>query len=127
MRAVVGSLPGSDEGGDANESDSENAGEESQPDEDKGVSSDEHWKEIGRTEVVNDNLSPIWHREDFTVPLPVDSTDSVLRVEVFDWDRRGGNEFLGEILLDGETISQLPPEMTAVTMKLRKKAGQTKA
>ena len=59
---------GGDEGGDANESGSENAGEESQPDEDKGVSSDEHWKEIdwriyrSRRVVVEDT----WRAYDLT-------------------------------------------------------------
>ena len=54
------------------------------------------WKEVGRTEVCDDNLSPIWNQEEFIVPLPMDTSDCNVRIECYDWDKKGGHEWLGE-------------------------------
>ncbi len=54
-----------------------------------------------RTKTVINTCTPIWNQSFVYSPLrPVDLRSRVLEVTVWDYDRYGANEFLGEVTID---------------------------
>jgi hypothetical protein len=71
-------------------------------------------KEIGRTAIIQDTLTPEWPFEVFEMLLPDDISLGRLRIEVYD-DDFGKDDFLGMVELNGE-------ELLRVGMKRRASA-----
>ncbi|KAK7102331.1 copine-8-like [Littorina saxatilis] len=66
---------------------------------------------VHRTEVIKNTLNPTWHP--LTVPvrqLCNGDYDRSIRVEVFDWNRDGSHEIIGEFTTNMRTLSQGPGE-----------------
>jgi Ca2+-dependent lipid-binding protein len=73
---------------------------------------DKKGKKARRTSVVKNNLDPVWQNEVLSFPLPADVYSckmAALRVEVWDQDHIGSDDFLGEVAIDGNQLASLPP------------------
>uniref|UniRef100_UPI00358E73B8 copine-9 isoform X1 n=1 Tax=Myxine glutinosa TaxID=7769 RepID=UPI00358E73B8 len=60
-----------------------------------------------RTEVVKNNLNPVW--QPFSIPVRVlcnGDVDRTIRVEVYDWDRDGSHDFIGEFTTSYRELSR---------------------
>ncbi len=82
-------------------------------------------KEIGRTNVVENNLYPRWNNEIFQIYVPAgmgctneDGSDGELLVEVFDKSNIGADTFLGNALVGGLTLQNI---LGFVTKKTKNK------
>jgi hypothetical protein len=71
-------------------------------------------KEIGRTAVIQDTLTPEWPFEVFEMLLPEDISLGRLRIEVYD-DDFGKDDFLGMIQMDGEELLHIGMKRRAST------------
>jgi hypothetical protein len=73
--------------------------------------------EAARTTIVKDTLDPEWGRgqgESFIVALPVDVMTADLRLEVWDHDNIGADDFLGEVLISpAQILTGMSDEATA--------------
>lgn len=58
-----------------------------------------------RTATVDKSLDPVFD-EEFSVPIPppVQDCPLLLKIQVYDWDRIGSNDFLGEVEIDLATV-----------------------
>ena len=67
-----------------------------------------YWNEekLGTTKTVENDLNPTWN-EDFPISVNLEH-ENTLRVAVFDKDKVGEDEFLGQVSLYGEADSALP-------------------
>lgn len=68
-----------------------------------------------KTQTVKKTLSPIWN-ETAKIPIPSRSRGRV-SVEVYDWDRAGSNDLLGETVWDVSKIR--PDEQNEITLALK--------
>uniref|UniRef100_A0A8C4QMF6 Copine Va n=1 Tax=Eptatretus burgeri TaxID=7764 RepID=A0A8C4QMF6_EPTBU len=60
-----------------------------------------------RTEVVKNTLNPVW--QPFSIPVRVlcnGDIDRTIRVEVYDWDRDGSHDFIGEFTTSYRELSR---------------------
>jgi Ca2+-dependent lipid-binding protein/WD40 repeat protein len=74
----------------------------------------------GKTKVINATLNPKWLAEVFEVPL------QKLRVEVWDSDsllEGGQDDFLGEVIVEGETLAKVGTQAQDMTLDLKSKPG----
>lgn len=65
-------------------------------------------KTVFRTETVMNNLNPVW-KEQFSFELPPPTSNTVLELEVMDYDRGSADDFLGRARVD---LSSLEPRET---------------
>ena len=63
-------------------------------------------EKLGTTKTIEDNLDPVWN-EDFPISINLEMKNT-LRIAVFDWDKVGDHEFLGQVELWGEADKALP-------------------
>ncbi|GMI45359.1 hypothetical protein TrCOL_g8772 [Triparma columacea] len=87
-------------------------------------------REIHRTKVVKDSLSPVFVGERISFVLPDNLARINLTVEVYDQDATGVGDFLGMIKLPAATLLDAPPPLEKVVLSLEKneelKAKQNK-
>jgi len=87
-------------------------------------------KEVGRTEVIPDDLNPVWNCKLELDTTGIDWTSVRLRIDIWDSDFMLQNpltdDFLGRINLSGDLLQVFLKEHTkAMTMKLERKRGVT--
>jgi hypothetical protein len=67
---------------------------------------------IGQTAAIENDHDPVWIDEHFLVPLPLDTSSAVLKVEVRDHDAAEDpnniGDFLGQVLICGPDLAKLP-------------------
>jgi Ca2+-dependent lipid-binding protein len=81
-------------------------------------------REVGRTKVIDTTLDPDWEDEVFELTLPEDPTAVELVVEVWDMDKLGMGDFLGQAMLSCGELLRLPP--TRIEYALRGKQGASR-
>jgi hypothetical protein len=64
------------------------------------------WTKIGQTKVIDNELNPVWE-EEFPLRVNVEIVNT-LKVEVWDYDKVGQHEFLGQVELEGPATDALP-------------------
>jgi Ca2+-dependent lipid-binding protein len=69
-------------------------------------------KFVGKTDVVKRTLNPTWDKEVFELRLPsnVEFRDSVLYLEVWDWNLTAKGTFLGSVQLAGHDLQRFVEE-----------------
>mmetsp|Transcript_25559 Transcript_25559/g.31437 ORF Transcript_25559/g.31437 Transcript_25559/m.31437 type:complete len:603 (+) Transcript_25559:111-1919(+) len=83
-------------------------------------------KSTNKSYRVEKSLNPSWN-EDIFIPVPKDSKDS-LRVEVWDWDLIGSNDYLGECVVDISEINwENPIDYEMELIDKRSKGGHQEA
>jgi Ca2+-dependent lipid-binding protein len=67
---------------------------------------------VGKTEVIKRTLNPVWDKEEFELRLPsnVDFADSVLYLELWDWNLTAKSTFLGSLTLAGRDLQKFVEE-----------------
>jgi Ca2+-binding EF-hand superfamily protein len=63
-------------------------------------------EKLGTTKTIEDNLNPVWN-EDFPITINLEMKNT-LRIAVFDYDKVGDHEFLGQVELWGDADKALP-------------------
>ena len=63
-------------------------------------------EKLGTTKTIEDNLNPVWN-EDFPITINLEMKNT-LRIAVFDFDKVGDHEFLGQVELWGDADKALP-------------------
>ena len=53
------------------------------------------WVELGRTEVIKDNLNPDWVKK-FIIPYKFNEVQPI-KFEIWDYDQSSGDDFLGQL------------------------------
>jgi hypothetical protein len=82
--------------------------------------------EIGRTRVIQNDVHPKWD-ELFEMSVPKDVVGypveggCSLHIEVYDKDLVGADDFLGEVMLEGDKLLHLPPAGVVTDFVLQKK------
>jgi Ca2+-binding EF-hand superfamily protein len=72
-------------------------------------------EEVGRTSVKANVTDPRW---DYSLLLRYDRHRvNELRVEVWDYDRKSEDEFLGQVTVKGEGLTALPPKPDALALR----------
>jgi hypothetical protein len=68
------------------------------------------WNEmdVGRTPIIPNTSDPQWSNQIFEITLPDDVAElheARLRLEVWDYDRIGSDDFIGEVRFEGSALS----------------------
>ena len=66
---------------------------------------------IGKTRVKFNTLSPVWNQR-FVIPKPDPRSINTVRIEVYDWDRFSGDDFMGQVVITGKGLSAFPTTYT---------------
>ena len=75
-------------------------------------------EQVGKTKIIKNTLDPLWNHAYFEMKLTAGSEDKeieegVLVIEVFDWDRIGGDDRLGILTFKGKEIKELVEKSAA--------------
>lgn len=87
-------------------------------------------RECHRTEVIRNTLNPQWSAEYVSLLLPQagQADRALLRIECFDHDVVGRDDFLGEVVLDGEAIRNAARTSSGeICKQLAPRAGRKKS
>uniref|UniRef100_A0A9J7YG61 Copine 8 n=1 Tax=Cyprinus carpio carpio TaxID=630221 RepID=A0A9J7YG61_CYPCA len=80
-----------------------------------------------KTEVVKNNLNPVWQA--FKMPVRAlcnGDYDRTIKVEVYDWDRDGGHDFIGEFSTSYRELSRGQSQFNVYEVINPKKKGKKK-
>ncbi|XP_076870261.1 copine-9-like [Brachyhypopomus gauderio] len=80
-----------------------------------------------KTEVVKNNLNPVW--QPFTIPVRAlcnGDYDRTVKVDVFDWDRDGSHDFIGEFTTSYRELSRGQSQFNVYEVLNPKKKGKKK-
>ncbi|XP_041692463.2 copine-8-like [Coregonus clupeaformis] len=80
-----------------------------------------------KTEVVKNTLDPVWQA--FKIPVKAlcnGDYDRVIKVEVYDWDRDGGHDFIGEFSTSYREMSRGQSQFHTYEVVNQKKKGKKK-
>ncbi|XP_060050620.1 copine-8 isoform X2 [Erinaceus europaeus] len=83
--------------------------------------------EDGRTEVVKNTLNPVWQAFKISVrALCNGDHDRTIKVEVYDWDRDGSHDFIGEFTTSYRELSRGQSQFNVYEVVNPKKKGKKK-
>ncbi|XP_060897510.1 copine-9-like [Labrus mixtus] len=80
-----------------------------------------------KTEVIKNNLNPVW--QPFTIPVRAlcnGDYDRTVKVDVFDWDRDGSHDFIGEFTTSYRELSRGQSQFNVYEVLNPKKKGKKK-
>ncbi|CAK6972665.1 copine-9 isoform X2, partial [Scomber scombrus] len=80
-----------------------------------------------KTEVIKNNLNPVW--QSFTIPVRAlcnGDYDRTVKVDVFDWDRDGSHDFIGEFTTSYRELSRGQSQFNVYEVLNPKKKGKKK-
>ncbi|KAJ3602392.1 hypothetical protein NHX12_030147, partial [Muraenolepis orangiensis] len=80
-----------------------------------------------KTEVIKNNLNPVW--QSFTLPVRAlcnGDYDRTVKVDVFDWDRDGSHDFIGEFTTSYRELSRGQSQFNVYEVLNPKKKGKKK-
>ncbi|XP_029989631.1 copine-9-like [Sphaeramia orbicularis] len=80
-----------------------------------------------KTEVVKNNLNPVW--QSFTIPVRAlcnGDYDRTVKVDVYDWDRDGSHDFIGEFTTSYRELSRGQSQFNVYEVLNPKKKGKKK-
>ncbi|KAK1796517.1 hypothetical protein P4O66_009549, partial [Electrophorus voltai] len=80
-----------------------------------------------KTEVVKNNLNPVW--QPFTIPVRAlcnGDYDRTVKVDVYDWDRDGSHDFIGEFTTSYRELSRGQSQFNVYEVLNPKKKGKKK-
>uniref|UniRef100_A0A8C8K5H4 C2 domain-containing protein n=1 Tax=Oncorhynchus tshawytscha TaxID=74940 RepID=A0A8C8K5H4_ONCTS len=84
-----------------------------------------------KTEVVKNTLNPVW--QSFTIPVRAlcnGDFDRTIKIEVYDWDRDGSHDFIGEFTTSYRELARGQSQFNVYEVKLvvnsQEAGGQTK-
>ncbi|XP_062400574.1 copine-9-like [Sardina pilchardus] len=80
-----------------------------------------------KTEVIKNTLNPVWQQ--FTIPVRAlcnGDYDRTVKVDVFDWDRDGSHDFIGEFTTSYREISRGQSQFNVYEVLNPKKKGKKK-
>ncbi|KAM9859971.1 copine-9-like [Aulostomus maculatus] len=80
-----------------------------------------------KTEVIKNNLNPVW--QSFTIParaLCNGDYDRTVKVDVYDWDRDGSHDFIGEFTTSYRELSRGQSQFNVYEVLNPKKKGKKK-
>uniref|UniRef100_A0A3P8Y787 C2 domain-containing protein n=1 Tax=Esox lucius TaxID=8010 RepID=A0A3P8Y787_ESOLU len=80
-----------------------------------------------KTEVVKNNLNPVW--QPFTIPVRAlcnGDYDRTVKVDVYDWDRDGSHDFIGEFTTSYREFSKGQSQFNVYEVLNPKKKGRKK-
>jgi Ca2+-binding EF-hand superfamily protein/CubicO group peptidase (beta-lactamase class C family) len=66
---------------------------------------------IGKTRVKFNTMAPVWNQR-FGIPKPDPRSINTVRIEVYDYDRFSGDDFMGQVVLTGKGLSAFPTTYT---------------
>uniref|UniRef100_A0A8C7JTG8 Copine family member 9 n=1 Tax=Oncorhynchus kisutch TaxID=8019 RepID=A0A8C7JTG8_ONCKI len=77
-----------------------------------------------KTEVIKNTLNPVW--QPFTIPVRAlcnGDYDRTVKVDVYDWDRNGSHDFIGEFTTSYREFSRGQSQFNVYEVKKRKEQG----
>ncbi|XP_025763324.1 copine-9 isoform X2 [Oreochromis niloticus] len=80
-----------------------------------------------KTEVIKNNLNPVW--QPFTIPVRAlcnGDYDRTVKVDVYDWDRDGSHDFIGEFTTSYRELSRGQSQFNVYEVLNPKKKGKKK-
>ncbi|KAK5911869.1 hypothetical protein CesoFtcFv8_001802 [Champsocephalus esox] len=80
-----------------------------------------------KTEVIKNNLNPVW--QPFTIPVRAlcnGDYDRTVKVDVYDWDRDGSHDFIGEFTTSYRELSRGQSQFNVYEVLNHKKKGKKK-
>ncbi|XP_042262099.1 copine-9-like isoform X2 [Thunnus thynnus] len=80
-----------------------------------------------KTEVIKNNLNPVW--QSFTIPVRAlcnGDYDRTVKVDVYDWDRDGSHDFIGEFTTSYRELSRGQSQFNVYEVLNPKKKGKKK-
>uniref|UniRef100_A0AAQ4PIK0 Copine family member 9 n=1 Tax=Gasterosteus aculeatus aculeatus TaxID=481459 RepID=A0AAQ4PIK0_GASAC len=80
-----------------------------------------------KTEVIKNNLNPVW--QPFTIPVRAlcnGDYDRTVKVDVYDWDRDGSHDFIGEFTTSYREVSRGQSQFNVYEVLNPKKKGKKK-
>ncbi|XP_028430545.1 LOW QUALITY PROTEIN: copine-9 [Perca flavescens] len=80
-----------------------------------------------KTEMIKNNLNPVW--QPFTIPVRAlcnGDYDRTVKVDVFDWDRDGSHDFIGEFTTSYRELSRGQSQFNVYEVLNPKKKGRKK-
>uniref|UniRef100_H3CBV4 Copine family member 9 n=2 Tax=Tetraodon nigroviridis TaxID=99883 RepID=H3CBV4_TETNG len=80
-----------------------------------------------KTEVIKNNLNPVW--QPFTIPVRAlcnGDYDRTVKVDVYDWDRDGSHDFIGEFTTSYRELSRGQNQFNVYEVLNPKKKGRKK-
>uniref|UniRef100_A0A8C7UE99 Copine family member 9 n=1 Tax=Oncorhynchus mykiss TaxID=8022 RepID=A0A8C7UE99_ONCMY len=79
-----------------------------------------------KTEVIKNTLNPVW--QPFTIPVRAlcnGDYDRTVKVDVYDWDRNGSHDFIGEFTTSYREFSRGQSQFNVYEVKKEKRTGNT--
>ncbi|NWY04762.1 CPNE9 protein, partial [Nothoprocta ornata] len=77
-----------------------------------------------KTEVVKNTLNPVW--QPFTIPVRAlcnGDYDRTVKIDVYDWDRDGSHDFIGEFATSYRELSRAQSQFTVYEVGAGRRAG----
>ncbi|GMH58109.1 hypothetical protein TL16_g02539 [Triparma laevis f. inornata] len=80
-------------------------------------------KEVGRTNIINDNTNPVWNKK-FQFSILSSQRRKKMEVRIYDMDTLGLGEFLGQVEIDGGEIMFPNPDTVSKNLEKNPSLGK---